>query len=512
MSLRIYNTLSQRKEAFEPLVPGEVRMYACGPTVYDRAHLGHARAALTFDVISRYLEYRRYRVTYVRNFTDVDDKIIARAASLGRSWDALAEEEIEAYRQDMGALGLRTPTHEPRATRHIGEMIAMIERLIGRGMAYVVDGDVYFEVRRYADYGKLSHRSLEELRTGARVEVDPRKRDPLDFALWKVSKPGEPFWESPWGRGRPGWHIECSAMSMKYLGETFDIHGGGADLIFPHHENEIAQSECATGRPFARYWIHNGFININAEKMSKSLGNVFTLRELLTHVSADAVKLFLLGTHYRAPLEFSQEAIGQAARAEERFRTALAEIERLGQLRPSGDWASGGDAPLRKEIRRARQEFEDAMDDDFATPRALAALFRLLRDVNVALREAERGQDPALVEGLVLAGEALRGLGWVLGGLFQSRVGAVSYVEMSARSQVEEAEYLRARALILEARATGQALPKDAVDTVVEYRHQRRAARDWATADRIRDWLAEVGVMVDDTAMGARWHLKGAGT
>lgn len=285
MALVIYNTLRQKKEPFEPFVPGIVRMYACGPTVYDRAHIGHARAALTFDVVWRYLEYRGCQVVYVRNYTDVDDKIIQRAAELGQSRESLVEEQIEAYRRDMKALGLRTPTEEPRATYHIREMIDLIRTLMAKGVAYSVDGDVYFEVRRSPDYGKLSHRGLDELQAGARVEVDPRKRDPLDFALWKASRPGEPTWDSPWGPGRPGWHIECSAMSMKYLGESFDIHGGGADLIFPHHENEIAQSECATGRPFARYWIHNGFVNIRAEKMSKSLGNILTVRDILRQIS-----------------------------------------------------------------------------------------------------------------------------------------------------------------------------------------------------------------------------------
>ncbi|MDE2060643.1 MAG: cysteine--tRNA ligase, partial [candidate division NC10 bacterium] len=338
MALVFYNTLRQKKEAFEPLVPGEVRMYVCGPTVYDRAHIGHARAALTFDVVWRYLEYRGYKVYYARNYTDVDDKIIQRAAELGQSRESLTEEQIKAYRQDMETLGLRTPTEEPRATQHIREMIDLIRTLTAKGVAYCVDGDVYFEVRRAADYGKLSHRGLDELRAGARVEVDPRKRDPLDFALWKASREGEPAWESPWGPGRPGWHIECSAMSIKYLGETFDIHGGGADLIFPHHENEIAQSECATGKPFARYWIHNGFVNIRAEKMSKSLGNILTVRELLGRISPCALKLFLLGTHYRSPVDFSEDALISTGAAAARFHAVLDEVERFQDIQsPKAD-------------------------------------------------------------------------------------------------------------------------------------------------------------------------------
>jgi cysteinyl-tRNA synthetase len=511
MTIRIHNTLSQRKEVLEPLVPGEIRMYACGPTVYDRAHIGHARAALTFDVIWRYLEYRGYKVIYVRNYTDVDDKIINRAASLGQSWDSLAEEQIEAYRQDMRALGLRTPTEEPRATRHIQGMIDIIQSLIMKRVAYPVDGDVYFEVRRFPDYGKLSHRDLEELRVGSRIEVDPRKRDPLDFALWKASKPGEPSWVSPWGAGRPGWHIECSAMSMKYLGETFDIHGGGADLIFPHHENEIAQSECATGKPFARYWVHNGFVNIQAEKMSKSLGNVLAVRDLLSHVTPDALKIFLLGTQYRAPLDFSGEALTGAGRAEERFRNALAEIHRLPEYRSLNDDSTQVDFPIVRQIREAEQEFVGAMDDDFNTPRALAVLFNLTRDINVALRDAERGSDKALFGALCLAGEVLRRLGWVLGGLLETlletlEVRVVSDIAVTSRVQVSV--FRTAQDAVEAAIASGWSLPRDEINIIVEYRRQRRDEKDWATADDIRAWLADRGVIVDDTAQGARWRLK----
>jgi cysteinyl-tRNA synthetase len=513
MTIRIHNTVSQRKEVLEPLVPGEIRMYACGPTVYDRAHIGHARAALTFDVIWRYLEYRGYKVIYVRNYTDVDDKIIHRAASLGQSWDSLAEEQIEAYRQDMRALGLRTPTEEPRATRHIQEMIGMIQSLIMKRVAYPVDGDVYFEVRRFPDYGKLSHRDLEELRVGARIEVDPRKRDPLDFALWKASKPGEPSWDSPWGAGRPGWHIECSAMSMKYLGETFDIHGGGGDLIFPHHENEIAQSECATGKPFARYWVHNGFVNIQAEKMSKSLGNVLTVRDLLSHHTPDALKIFLLGTHYRAPLDFSEEAITGAGRAEERFLKALekAEIDRLQQVGSPDHDPSGVDCLFVRKIREAEQEFVEAMDDDFNTPRALAVLFNLTRDINVAMKDAERESDKALFSALCLAGGALRRLGWVLGGLLEARVvrrKVTDYVAAKDTVKVEVSDYIAAREAVDRASKAGQPLPEDKISLIVEYRSQRRDEQDWAAADADRAWLADRGVIVDDTARGARWWRK----
>ncbi|NJD67970.1 MAG: cysteine--tRNA ligase [candidate division NC10 bacterium] len=531
MALTIYNTLRQKKEVFDPCMPGTVRMYACGPTVYDRAHIGHARAALTFDVVWRYLEYRGYRVVYVRNYTDVDDKIIRRAAELGRSRESLVEEQIEAYRRDMRALGLRTPTEEPRATRHIAEMIALIQALMAKGIAYTVDGDVYFEVRRSPDYGKLSHRGLDELRAGARVEVDQRKRDPLDFALWKASRPGEPAWDSPWGPGRPGWHIECSAMSMKYLGESFDIHGGGADLIFPHHENEIAQSECATGKPFARYWVHNGFVNIRAEKMSKSLGNVLAVGELLEQISPCALKLFLLGTHYRAPVDFSEDALNNARAAEERFRIVLHQVRRIRNIpSPKADPARMDSLPLVDRIHAAEQEFTGAMDDDFNTPRALAALFGLTRDINVALTDADETPRQSLVYALGLGGETLRTLGSVLGGLFEgvedeadtSRVREITVsgcVGMSDTVAVEVArakpdlrvtaqDFATAQERVRKAIESGQSPPAETIEAIVAYRVHCRHQRDWATADAIRTWLAERGIVVDDTGDGVRWYVK----
>ena len=512
MALVIYNTLHQKKELFEPVVPGEVRMYACGPTVYDRAHIGHARAALTFDVIWRYLERRGYTVSYVRNYTDVDDKIIQRAAELGQSRETLVEEQIEAYRQDMAALGFRTPTKEPRATQHIREMIELIRVLVAQRIAYSVDGDVYFEVRRAPDYGKLSHRGLDELQAGARVEVDPRKRDPLDFALWKTSQPGEPAWESPWGLGRPGWHIECSAMSMKYLGETFDIHGGGADLIFPHHENEIAQSECATGKPFARYWVHNGFVNIRAEKMSKSLGNVQTIRELLGRISPCAFKLFLLGTHYRAPVDFSEDALMSAKAAEDRFRIVLSEVRRVrNAMSQKADLSRIDPLPLFDQIREAEHEFTDAMDDDFNTPRALAALHKLTTDINTALEDAGGALEPSLVNAVGLAGETLRRLGSVLGGLFEGLEESVSYIAQGAIGMSVTVIDLQADIeLLRKSSECGQPLPKDVVNRIVKYRNQLRNQKDWAKADDIRARLADLGVVVDDTGDGVRWYVKAA--
>lgn len=521
MALTVYNTLRQKKEVFDPCVPGTVRMYACGPTVYDRAHIGHARAALTFDVVWRYLEHRGYRVVYVRNYTDVDDKIIQRAAELGRSRESLVEEQIEAYRRDMRALGLRTPTEEPRATRHIAEMIALIQALMAKGIAYTVDGDVYFEVRRSPDYGKLSHRGLDELRAGARVEVDQRKRDPLDFALWKASRPGEPAWDSPWGPGRPGWHIECSAMSMKYLGESFDIHGGGADLIFPHHENEIAQSECATGKPFARYWVHNGFVNIRAEKMSKSLGNVLTIGELLGQISPCALKLFLLGTHYRAPVDFSEDALAAARAAEDRFRYILDEVQRFRDAGITGaDLPHRDPPPLANQVREAELEFTDAMDDDFNTPRALAALFNLTKGMNIALKKAGGAPELSFANALGAAGETLWRLGSVLGGLFEGLRDMVDRITIpssdgsalrecsAAVVRVSGGEYGEARAVVESAVASGQTPPTEAIRTIVIYRAECRDRKDWATADAIRTWLAERGIVVDDTGDGVRWYVK----
>ena len=324
--MKIYNTLTGKKEEFIPLVPGKAGIYACGVTVYDRCHIGHARSAIVFDVIRRYLKYKGLNVTYVRNFTDIDDKIINRSNQEGIPWDAVAGKYTDEYYRDMDMLGVGRADIEPKATEYIPEMIDIVQGLIGKGYAYESDGSVYFAVDEFQGYGKLSKRDMEEMMAGARVEVDERKKNPLDFALWKKSKEGEPFWESPWGRGRPGWHIECSAMSVKHLGESFDIHGGGADLLFPHHENEIAQSEAFTGKPFAKYWVHNGFITINKEKMSKSLGNFFTIKEVLETFDPEVVRFFLLSTHYRSPIEFSDEQLREAESSLDRYYTTVVRI------------------------------------------------------------------------------------------------------------------------------------------------------------------------------------------
>ncbi len=475
MGLRIHNTLGRQKEEFVPLRPGEVQMYVCGVTVYDLSHVGHARSALVFDMIRRYLRFKEYRVRMVRNFTDVDDKIIARAHQEGVSPRELAERYIEEYRKDMAALGVGEADVEPKATDHISQMIRLIERLVTKGVAYPLDGDVYFEVKRFPSYGRLSGMSLEDLRAGARVEVDERKRDPLDFALWKRSKEGEPAWPSPWGPGRPGWHIECSAMSMHYLGDSFDIHGGGEDLIFPHHENEIAQSEAITEQPFVRYWIHNGFVNLGAEKMSKSLGNILTVKELLRHHDPEAFRLYLLGTHYRNPLDFSLERIAEAARALERFRNLFDEADRLAA---KGTPPPGGDDGLLEKVARARHRFEEVMDDDFNTAQAVAALFDLAHLLQAFRSKVTQGQ-VAVGPFLLGVGELLT-LGRVLG-LF----------EATSKPPLSVPPELRAR-----------------VETLVQARSDARSRRDWATADRIRQELAELGVSVEDGPEGTTWKLR----
>ena len=410
--LKVFNTLTGRKDPYEPLAPGQVRMYVCGVTVYDYSHLGHARSALVFDVIRRYLEYRSFDVTFVKNFTDVDDKIINRANQLGIPWQEVTTKYIDAYYHDMERLGVRTATVEPKATEHMEEIIRLIRTLLEKGVAYRVNGDVYFEVQKYPAYGRLSKRKLDELQAGARVEVDERKRNPVDFALWKSSKPGEPAWPSPWGPGRPGWHIECSAMSMKHLGETFDIHGGGQDLIFPHHENEIAQSCSATDKEFARYWVHNGFVTVDQEKMSKSLGNFFTVKEIFEkwgyreEVTAEAIRYFLLSTHYRSPLDFSDSSLSEAKRALDRFYSLFQRLEESSATRGLGD------ERLPSLLEQLGNEFRQAMDDDFNTPAAIAQFQHLRGEVNrlLEMELSRKAREKAL--------EAFRALGQVLG-LFQ---------------------------------------------------------------------------------------------
>jgi len=472
MGIRIFDSLSCKKEEFAPLTPGEVRMYVCGVTVYDICHIGHARSAIVFDVIRRYLRFKGFTVSFVKNFTDVEDKIIRRAREEGVSASEISERYIAEYRTDMASIGVLPADVEPKATEHIAEMVELIERLIGKGVAYVVDGDVYFEVRRFPGYGRLSGKNLEELQAGARVDVDERKKDPLDFALWKSSKPGEPAWPSPWGPGRPGWHIECSAMAMKYLGEAFDVHGGGEDLIFPHHENEIAQSEGATGKPFVRYWVHNGFVNLGSEKMSKSLGNTLSIREIVRRHDPEALRLYLLGTHYRHPLDFADARVTEAGRALGRLRALRDEAVRMAS---AGATPPGAAGVLPESVAAHRARFEAAMDDDFNTPQALGVLFDLARLLHGARDHA--AQDGKGV-GAFLAGVAeLVGLARVLG-----------LLETAGHERPPVDAELQVR-----------------VEAMIAQRGEARRRRDFAEADRLRDELQGMGVILEDTPHGTSW-------
>ncbi len=471
MALAVYNTLTRLKEPFAPLEPGRVGMYVCGPTVYDHPHLGHARAAVAFDVIRRSFGFLGYRVLYIRNVTDVDDKIIARAAEEGRSSWEVAEEYTRVYDDQMAALGVRPPDVAPRATGHILDMIRLVSELVDKGHAYVVEGgDVYFSVESFPSYGALSNRTLEDVRAGERVEPDPRKQNPLDFALWKAAKPGEPSWSSPWGKGRPGWHIECSAMSAKYLGAPFDIHGGGQDLIFPHHENEIAQSEAATGVPFARVWLHNGFVTIDQEKMAKSLKNFVTVRDVLADYPAPAVRTLLAGAHYRSPIDFSPQALDDGRATWDRLATfgrnaaaALASLDDGGREVAAEPW---------------RSKFTAAIEDDFNTPEALAVLFDLVSNGNVLIERADRGHSEAARELAPLHRE-FETLADVLG-LSPAR------------------DWPRAR---------GEGALAPLVEYLLELREEARRAKDFARADQIRDRLTAAGVVVEDRPAGPRWHL-----
>jgi cysteinyl-tRNA synthetase len=490
--LSIYNTLTGKKEPFQSLQPKTARMYVCGVTVYDYCHIGHARSALVFDVIRRYLEFSGYQVEFAKNFTDVDDKIIKRANERGVSCDAITSEYIEAYSQDMGKLGIRQATHEPKATEHMAEIIELVSRLIQKGLAYEVAGDVYYQVEKYQAYGRLSKRKLEDLQAGARVEVDERKRHPMDFALWKSSKPGEPWWDSPWGAGRPGWHIECSAMSMRHLGETFDIHGGGMDLIFPHHENEIAQSCGATGKEFANYWIHNGFVQINQEKMSKSLGNFFTIREIFEKSkwpeaeTGEMLRYFLLGTHYRSPLDFSDMSIEEAKNALNGF------YDLFMRLKESEDRAAG-DKGLMEAIERCKVTFREAMDDDFNTSVAIAALQGMRSGVNKLLEEG------LSTEARKVAREEFRSLGDCLG-LFQLDEWRFHTVQLSGVARAPSGRLLGAELDIK------MGLTDSEIEGKVSERNEARKQKNFKKADEIRQFLASHGIIIEDKPDGtSRW-------
>ncbi len=479
--LKIYNTLTRTKETFQPIEPGKVRMYVCGMTVYDFCHLGHARAMVVFDVVVRYLRHAGYDVTYVRNITDIDDKIIRRAAENGEPFAALTERFIAALHEDSGALGILPPDLEPRATGHMPGIIAMIERLIAKGHAYAADnGDVYYDVSSFTGYGKLSGKQVEDLRAGARVEVDEAKADPLDFALWKAAKPGEPSWPSPWGDGRPGWHIECSAMSTETLGDHFDIHGGGQDLQFPHHENEIAQSEGATGHPYVNVWMHNGFVRVNEEKMSKSLGNFFTIREILEQYRAEEIRYFILTSHYRSPLNYSTEQLDLARSALTRFYTALRGIDAE---------ASSGETEF-------HARFAAAMEDDFNTPEALSVLFDLVREINRCRDEAPN--DAARLAGVLVE------LGGVLG-ILQSEADA--WLKVAPGSVVITVQPAEVR--ITGYPATVEVgLSAKTIEELIEKRNAARQGKNWAEADRIRDELASQRIVLEDGPQGTTWRRE----
>jgi len=480
--LTLFNTLTGHKDPFEPLVPGQVKMYVCGVTVYDECHLGHARSALVFDVIRRHLEFSGYCVEFVKNFTDVDDKIIKRANEQNVSCDTITAKYIQAYHEDMGKLGVRQASVEPKATEHMADIIKLVEALVQKGMAYEVAGDVYFQVEKYPAYGRLSKRKAEDLLAGARVEVDERKRNPMDFALWKSSKPGEPSWESPWGPGRPGWHIECSAMAMRHLGETFDIHGGGQDLIFPHHENELAQSCAATGQEFSRYWVHNGFVTVDQEKMSKSLGNFFTIREVFEKfpapepVTAEVVRYFLLSTQYRSPIDFSDEALRQARAG---LNTVYDLLLRLDEQPTAAEVA---DSEVTARLSKCAAAYEQAMDDDCNTPVALAACQRLRSEINTMLHTGLSSQARADVRAM------FRRVGQGLG-LFLV--------------PVKEWECADHHAV----------LGETDLERHIADRHDARRNKEFAKADAIRNDLAAQGIILEDRPDGTtRWKRCGART
>lgn len=475
MTIKVYNSLTRKKEEFIPVKVGRVSMYVCGPTVYALSHIGHARSAVSFDAVYRYLLHKGYEVNFTKNYTDVDDKIIKRANEEGITSKEVAEKYIAAYDADMSALGVSVPTNRPKATETISEMVAMIETLMEKDLAYAVDGDVFFSVRKFKGYGKLSGKNIEELESGARVSVDERKADPLDFALWKSAKPNEPAWESPWGKGRPGWHIECSAMCLKLLGETIDIHGGGKDLIFPHHENEIAQSEGATGKPFAKYWMHNGFVNMDAEKMSKSIGNILAIEDTLKEHSPDSIRLFLLSSHYRSPIEYTPTSLKEAEAKAERYYRTLARMEEVVE----GIAAKDVDVKL-KEARL--QPAIDAMDDDFNTAGAIGLVFKEIATANRILDKedhSEQGDELALIYAVVT--EIAR----IIGTLDKN-----------------PKDYFDA----IKGRAT---VTPEEIERLIEERNTARENKDFARSDEIRDELKDKGIILEDSSKGTVWTVKG---
>jgi cysteinyl-tRNA synthetase len=461
-SIRLYNTLTRKKELFEPLEPNKVKMYVCGPTVYNYIHIGNARAAIVFDTIRRYLQFRGYEVTYVSNFTDVDDKLIKAARELGEDVPTIAERFIQAYFEDITALGCKKADVHPRVTENIDTIIEFIQALIEKGYAYEVDGDVYYRTRKFAEYGKLSHQSIDELKAGARIEVGEKKEDPLDFALWKAAKEGEICWDSPWGKGRPGWHIECSAMARKYLGDTIDIHAGGQDLTFPHHENEIAQSEALTGKPFAKYWLHNGYLNINNEKMSKSLGNFVLVHDIIRQIDPQVLRFFMLSVHYRHPINYSEELLESAKKGLERLKTSYFNLKH--RLKSSTNLTDDDDQWLAR-IQEQHDAFIREMDDDFNTANGIAVLFELSKQANLYL--LEKNTSERVIHAFLREFEQLLD---VLG------------------ITLQEEELL-----------------DEEIEALIQKRNEARKNRNFALADQIRDELKAKNIILEDTPQGTRW-------
>lgn len=462
--MKVFNTITRKKEELIPLVPGEIKMYSCGPTVYNYFHIGNARPFIIFDTLRRYLEYRGYKVTFVQNFTDVDDKIIKKAKEEKVSEKEVAEKFIKEYFKDAEALGIRKADYHPRVTENIPEIINLIKRIEENGLTYTINGNVYYDTTKFTDYGKLSKQNLEELEAGARVDVGDEKKNPMDFVLWKSQKPGEPAWDSPWGLGRPGWHIECSAMSMKYLGETMDIHSGGQDLIFPHHENEIAQSEGATGKPFARYWMHNGFINVDNEKMSKSLGNFFTVREVSEVYDLEVVRLFMISSHYRSPINFSNELLDSIKSSLERLYIAKNNLKYLLSKAVEKE-RSENEADVEESLLKHKDRFTEAMDDDLNTADAVSAIFDLVRDINANINDKTSKLTIQYAYNL-----------------YMELAGVLGLLGKEEKSLDEE------------------------IEALIEERQKARKEKNWALADEIRDNLNGKGIILEDTPSGVKWR------
>lgn len=465
MTIKLYNTLTRQKEEFKPIEDGKIKMYVCGPTVYNYIHIGNARPAIVFDTVRRYFEYRGYEVNFVMNFTDVDDKIINAANELGEDVFTIANRYIHAFKEDVAKLNVKEANHHPRVTESMDEIIDFIQKLIEKGYAYEVDGDVYFKTRSYEEYGKLSHQSIDELRSGARIQVGEKKKDPLDFALWKSAKPGEVYWDSPWGQGRPGWHIECSAMVKKYLGDTIDIHAGGQDLTFPHHENEIAQSEAHNDRTFANYWMHNGYIQINNEKMSKSLGNFILVHDIIKKHDPNVIRFFMLSVHYRHPINFSDELLENAQNSFDRIRNAYENL----QHRKQGSLNIVDDKEWTDKINQHRDNFIKEMNDDFNTANAISVLFELAKDANVYIQN-EQTNEEVIDQFLQLFDEITDVLGFSL--------------------------------------TTDEQILDEEIEKLIDERNKARKERNFQRADEIRDQLDELGIILEDTPQGTRWKRR----